>query len=177
MSGEQQVFYNLAVALAIGLLIGIERGWKEREAKEGERVAGERTYGLVGLMGGVTSLLAEQLGPLVVGLAFVGIAGALTTVYVVNYRSAENDAGMTSLVTGLLTFVRGPGRRRRVGRSCGFCSRYDVAAELQTAVAQLGEGTGSAGATRRNQAVADIGGTAADPAQQRFRTLAGAESL
>jgi uncharacterized membrane protein (DUF4010 family) len=52
-------------------------------------------------------LLAEQLGSLVLGLAFVGMAGALTTVYVVNFRSSEDDAGITSLITGLLTFVFG----------------------------------------------------------------------
>jgi 16S rRNA U1498 N3-methylase RsmE len=37
--------YSLAIklfaALAIGLLIGIERGWSEREEDEGERIAEE----------------------------------------------------------------------------------------------------------------------------------------
>lgn len=107
MNEEQQVFYYLGVALAIGLLIGIERGWKERETKEGERVAGVRTYGLIGLLGGGAALLADYLGQLVLGLAFVGMAGALTTVYVVNYHSARDDAGITSLITGLLTFTFG----------------------------------------------------------------------
>lgn len=107
MSGELEVFYHLGVALAIGLLIGLERGWKAREVKEGERVAGVRTYGLIGLLGGAASLLANQFGALVLGLAFVGMAGALTTVYVVNYRAVEDDAGITSLVTGLLTFTLG----------------------------------------------------------------------
>ena len=64
MSVELQAFYYLSVALAIGLLIGIERGWKERQAGEGGRVAGVRTYGLIGLLGGGSALLAEHLGPL-----------------------------------------------------------------------------------------------------------------
>jgi uncharacterized membrane protein YhiD involved in acid resistance len=75
MGWEQRVFYHLAVALAIGLLIGVERGWREREAREGARIAGVRTYGLIGLLGGVTVLLSEKLGALVLGLAFVGLAG------------------------------------------------------------------------------------------------------
>jgi uncharacterized membrane protein YhiD involved in acid resistance len=75
MGWEQRVFYHLAVALAIGLLIGVERGWREREAREGARIAGVRTYGLIGLLGGVTALLSEKLGALVLGLAFVGLAG------------------------------------------------------------------------------------------------------
>jgi uncharacterized membrane protein (DUF4010 family) len=89
------------------LLVGVERGWKEREAKEGERIAGVRTYGLVGLLGGVLGLLAEQFGALVMGFAFVGFAGILTTVYAVNLSREHHDASITSLVAGLLTFVFG----------------------------------------------------------------------
>jgi len=107
MSEIQQTFYYLGVALAIGLLIGVERGWQEREANEGERVAGVRTYGLVGLLGGGLALLAETFGSLLLGLAFIGVAGALTTVYVVNLRQGDDDVGATSLITGLLTFVFG----------------------------------------------------------------------
>ncbi len=44
---------RLAVALAIGLIIGIERGWKQREEREGGRAAGLRTLTLAGLLGGV----------------------------------------------------------------------------------------------------------------------------
>ncbi|NNE64061.1 MAG: MgtC/SapB family protein, partial [Gammaproteobacteria bacterium] len=68
MTEAQEVFYYLGVALAIGLLIGVERGWKERQAKEGTRVAGVRTYGLIGLLGGGLALLAKLFGPLVLGL-------------------------------------------------------------------------------------------------------------
>ena len=46
MSDEQQTFYYLSVALAVGLLIGVERGWKERAMAEGTRVAGLRTSGV-----------------------------------------------------------------------------------------------------------------------------------
>jgi hypothetical protein len=37
-----EVLRRLGLALAIGLLIGVERGWQERSAIEGERVAGIR---------------------------------------------------------------------------------------------------------------------------------------
>jgi uncharacterized membrane protein (DUF4010 family) len=107
MSEEQQVFYHLGVALAIGLLIGVERGWKERETVEGERVAGLRTYGLIGLLGGGSALLAEYIGSLAVGLGFLGFSVMLTAVYVVNLHRGQEDAGITSLVASLLTFVFG----------------------------------------------------------------------
>ncbi len=105
MEDEQQTFLRLGVALAIGLLIGVERGWKEREAREGERVAGVRTYGLIGLLGGGMALVAERLGPLPLALAFVALAGVLTAAYAINVE--RDDAGITSLVAGLLTFVFG----------------------------------------------------------------------
>lgn len=106
MSEELQIFYQLGVALAIGLMIGVERGWKERDAREGERIAGVRTYGLIGLLGGGSSLLANEYGIVFLGLAFLGVTAALTTVYVVNLDE-DDDAGITSLVTGLLTFIFG----------------------------------------------------------------------
>ena len=52
----------MGIALAIGLLIGVERGWKFREAKEEERIAGLRTYGLTGLLGGGAGLLSQYIG-------------------------------------------------------------------------------------------------------------------
>ncbi|MGD8234944.1 MAG: MgtC/SapB family protein [Chromatiales bacterium] len=107
MSEIQEVFYHLSVALVIGLLIGVERGWKERKAKEGERIAGFRTFGLIGFLGGVVALLAQHFGALLMGLAFVGFAAVLTTVYAVNLRRENDDASITSLIAGLLTFVFG----------------------------------------------------------------------
>lgn len=52
---------NLGLALAIGLLVGLERGWRDRETAEGERTAGIRTYGISGLLGGVVAALAISL--------------------------------------------------------------------------------------------------------------------
>lgn len=106
MTAEQQTFYYLSVALAIGLLIGTERGWEERHAEEGARVAGLRTYGLIGLAGGASALLAKHLGALVLGLALVALGALVTSVYVVSLKR-EQDAGITSFVAMLLTFLYG----------------------------------------------------------------------
>ena len=98
--------FLLAVALAVGFLIGVERGWEKREAAEGSRVSGVRTYGLLGLLGGVMGLLSQQLGGVLLGLAFLGIVGVLATAHVVNVQRTP-DVGITSLIAGLLTFVLG----------------------------------------------------------------------
>jgi hypothetical protein len=52
---------RLAVALGIGLLIGLERGWRRRGARPGSRAAGIRTFAISGLLGGVTAALAQAL--------------------------------------------------------------------------------------------------------------------
>ncbi|NNG11661.1 MAG: hypothetical protein HKM88_00270, partial [Halobacteria archaeon] len=67
----------LGVALAVGFLIGIERGWQQREAEEGTRISGLRTFGLIGLLGGVIGLLSQQLGELLLGIVFLGMVGVM----------------------------------------------------------------------------------------------------
>ncbi len=96
----------LGTALAIGLLIGVERGWRSREEKEGRRVAGLRTYGLTGLLGGCAGLLSQYLGVIVFGFIFLGFTAAVTVSYAMQQR-ISGDVSITSLITILLTFVLG----------------------------------------------------------------------
>jgi len=94
----------LGIALAIGLLIGVERGWKSREVKEGERIAGLRTYGLTGLLGGGAGLLSQYLGVVALGFIFLGFTAAVTAAYVMRLKISE-DVSITGLIALLLTFV------------------------------------------------------------------------
>ncbi len=103
---ELESLLSLGVALAIGLLIGTERGWQQRDSREGERIAGIRTYGLIGLLGGLGGLLAEHFSALVLGLMFIGVAGVVTVAYLINLPR-DKDIGITSLIAALLTFVLG----------------------------------------------------------------------
>ncbi len=60
--------FRLALALAIGLVVGVERGWRERKAEPGSRTAGVRTYALIGLLGGVFGALGTATSaPLLIG--------------------------------------------------------------------------------------------------------------
>lgn len=98
------LFRNLGTALAIGLLVGLERGWQQREAHEGQRVAGVRTLAIIGLAGGVCGILAQQLAPIVLGLAFIAIAGMLIAAHMISSR--EFDAyGITSEIATFTTFA------------------------------------------------------------------------
>ncbi len=98
--------YALGVSLAIGLLIGLERGWETREREEGSRIAGLRTYGLIGLLGGVFALIAEAFGAVVLGLGFLGLAVLVIAAYYRRFR-ISGDLGITSMVAALLTFGLG----------------------------------------------------------------------
>lgn len=97
---------NLALALALGLLIGVERSWQTREDAEGTRIAGVRTFGLIGLLGGLWALLADELGAVLVGLAFAALTVALLIGYVTQLRTGQ-DQGLTTVVAALVTFALG----------------------------------------------------------------------
>jgi uncharacterized membrane protein (DUF4010 family) len=103
---ELDLFQRLGVALAIGLLLGLERGWQRRDAPEGGRIAGLRTFALAGLLGGVGGWLASLTGPVVLAFAFLGLSGLLALSYWVRLKKDE-DLGLTTEVALLLTFALG----------------------------------------------------------------------
>lgn len=101
-----ELFQRLGVALALGLLIGIERGWHERGTAEGQRVAGVRTFGLISLLGAIWALLAEELGEVILALAFLAFAGLIIAAHILDAR-IDRDYGITTAVAALLTFALG----------------------------------------------------------------------
>jgi len=107
---------GLAAALAVGLLIGVERGWRGRDLAEGGRVAGLRTFALVGLLGGVVGVLpgvlpgADAGGGWPLWAGIVGVSLALALLLAVSYREASRQSGdlsITSAVATLLTLLLG----------------------------------------------------------------------
>src|SRR5262245_35263851 len=103
---QDQLFRRLGVALAIGLLIGLERGWTARDEAEGERTAGLRTYALAGLLGGTSGALSLASSPLVLAAMFLAFAAAFTLFSWVEAASDRNFS-VTGVVAGLLTFALG----------------------------------------------------------------------
>jgi uncharacterized membrane protein (DUF4010 family) len=98
--------FRLAIALALGLIIGIERGWERRESTEGERVAGIRSFSFVALLGGLAALLAEQFGVLMLAVAFAGFTLIVVVSYGVTSRQSQR-VGITTELSLLITFVLG----------------------------------------------------------------------
>lgn len=61
VSGEHLI-WNLLIALLLGgAIVGTQRGWVMRNSVEGSRVAGIRTFSLVGLLGGLVGILATSI--------------------------------------------------------------------------------------------------------------------
>lgn len=96
---DEQSWMRLAVALGIGLLIGIERERRKGD-DPGRSVAGVRTFAVVALLGAVSTLLGEEI------LLAVTVCGVIALAAVSYQRSAE-DPGLTTEVALLLTVLLG----------------------------------------------------------------------
>ncbi len=92
--------FRLAVAVGIGLLIGIERERRKVETG-GVSAEGIRTFALIALTGGIAQLLGGQL-VLVAGALAVG--AIVTAAYVI---SAATSPGITTEVASVATYLLG----------------------------------------------------------------------
>ena len=106
--GEEAL--RIGAALAAGLLIGIERGWTQRDRAPGSRMAGIRTFTLLGLAGGLAGLLGAKGQPLVGG----GIIFAAAALLVAGYATVAKErrdatTAVAGLVTLSITFLSGVG--------------------------------------------------------------------
>lgn len=96
---------GIALALALGLLVGIQRGWVQRKAASGSRFAGVRTFGLIGLAGGMAGhIFAESEA--VASLLLAGAAGLILLSYW-NVTRAQGAISGTASMAGLITLASG----------------------------------------------------------------------
>jgi len=94
----------VATALACGLLVGIERGWKLKDQKPGTRVAGVRTFTILGLGSGIAGLLGSTGYSWVAAAIPVGMIAILVIAYA---RALQNHHDSTSAVTAVATVAIG----------------------------------------------------------------------
>jgi uncharacterized membrane protein (DUF4010 family) len=97
---------GLAVSLAVGLLIGLERGWRGRSLAEGGRIAGLRTFALTGLLGGLLAAMKDELGAMPLVGALLGLSILMAVAYR-EARKASGDLSITTAVALLLTLTLG----------------------------------------------------------------------
>ena len=96
MDLEYQLTLKLLAALAIGLLIGSERGWSGREDGEGTRVAGLRTFGIIGLLGGVSVIAGQQFGQLLIVGVFLAVAMLVIVAHVLDFNCWGTNGRFTA---------------------------------------------------------------------------------
>lgn len=95
---DRDLLVGLGVALAVGLLIGVER--EQRKLDHPNTVAGVRTFALLSLSGALCSLLG--LGMLIAGAVFVAAAALISYV-----RIRTDDPGLTTEVAMFAVYVLG----------------------------------------------------------------------
>lgn len=93
-------FINLAIALGLGLLVGLQRESKQI------RAAGLRTFALVTLAGALSGVLAKTASGWVIVAGFLGIAG-LAAVSHYTTATRDGDGGLTTEVALMAMFLVG----------------------------------------------------------------------
>jgi uncharacterized membrane protein (DUF4010 family) len=105
VSGEHLI-WNLFIALLLGAIVGTQRGWVMRNSLEGSRVAGIRTFSLVGLLGGLIAILADIYSPDLLGFALVALVVLACIAFVIQQKKSD-DISITGVVSLIITFVLG----------------------------------------------------------------------
>ncbi|MBP8852942.1 MAG: MgtC/SapB family protein, partial [Moraxellaceae bacterium] len=101
-----EVFVSLALALAVGLIIGLERGFAIREIPASSHMLGVRAFVLIGLMGGVCAELSSVLGGLVFAVALLVLAALLVGAHFLETQR-DQDLDITPLIAAVVTFLLG----------------------------------------------------------------------
>ncbi|MEQ8177615.1 MAG: MgtC/SapB family protein [Amphiplicatus sp.] len=93
----------LAIATAIGFIIGFERDWRREEEQRERSFAGARTFALTGLVGGLAALASI---PFVVPAGFIVLGAISIAAYWAKAR-AEPDTGGTTEIALLAAYLLG----------------------------------------------------------------------
>ncbi|MDK8464875.1 MgtC/SapB family protein [Marinobacter sp. SS13-12] len=103
---NNQTTLNLAIALLLGAIIGLERGWDARAQASGERIAGIRTFALIGLLGGVAALLAQEITEWAFPVLLISVV-AIALVAFNERLSHIRNFSITGTIGMVLTFCFG----------------------------------------------------------------------
>ena len=99
---DSTIITRLAVALCIGLIVGLEREMHQQDQPERHKVAGVRSFALVGILGGIGAVLSAQVGAWILGVTFIGVIAMVVASYGLTL-SVSGDVGITSELAMLLT--------------------------------------------------------------------------
>jgi uncharacterized membrane protein (DUF4010 family) len=92
------IFIQLAVALGLGLLVGLQR------ERVDPAIAGIRTFALITLFGAVSAQLAKVYGGWLIGVGFLVTAVLVTAGNLVRFQRREAESGQTTEFTALVMY-------------------------------------------------------------------------
>ena len=95
------VLLQLATALGLGLLVGLQR------EKVGDHLAGIRTFPLISLLGALSALLVPLTGAWVLGAALGGVAALMVVANVPTPQTPREEMGLTTEIAALVLFCVG----------------------------------------------------------------------
>lgn len=98
---------RLAVALGAGLIVGVERGWRQRDEPDGRRTAGVRTFALIGFLGGLTGAASLSAGNPWLWVVCLVLLTVVFTLFSLRESIAEQDFSVTNVITAMTVFVLG----------------------------------------------------------------------
>lgn len=110
MTDTTSLAIALGAALACGLMIGVERGWRLRNERPGTRVAGVRTYSLLGGGGGLAGILAGLISPAVSAVIVLAACAGLLFGYWRDPRRRDATGFVAAIVALALGLLAGAGR-------------------------------------------------------------------
>ncbi len=100
------VLPGLLGATAVGLLIGIERGWTLRTRKDGQRAAGVRTFVVLAIASGFAGILAQAQTEMI-SIAIIASLGLIIAIAYVREAQITAEADATSAVAATATLALG----------------------------------------------------------------------
>ncbi len=103
--GLNQLMARLGVALALGLLVGLQRQFAKHDDPD-DLFAGARTFSLLAVSGAISALLSLELdSALPLGVALVVVGGVVAIGYFGSVR--EGSTGLTTEIAAIVAFLAG----------------------------------------------------------------------
>lgn len=96
-------FVTLAIALGVGMLVGLQR---ERSVS-GAHIGGIRTFPLVTVLGTLCAMAGPELSPWLVAAGFLGVVATAVLGNIVSLKRGDPEPGMTTEIAMMLMFVDG----------------------------------------------------------------------
>jgi len=100
-----ELLYRFGAALALGLLVGLEREYSYADESQARLFGGARTFPLIALTGCTAALVASEITPWFFPVAFAAVTGLVLAAYTAT--AAKGDIGLTTEITSLVVFLCG----------------------------------------------------------------------